>query len=299
MLAPRHRKGRSAEHEAPRPTNQGTIHVFTGARGTRIKRSVEKMQCLGPLLDYSITFIEKDAALVPTSAAYEALVIATDIGRFEVRGVLVDNGSSADVLYYEAFKKMGFDEAKLILMDALLVGFNGGSVYLWGAVALSFQLAVDCMTTLLIVDVSSAYNAIMGRPTLNVLWAIPSTYHQMVKFPTVKGTSTVHGSHQLAKRCHLAALKQARVGEMLQIESNSRNEAERPTPAGALEEISLAPGRQVKIGADLSPACKESLVALLREFSNLSAWTPADMLGIDPNIISHYLVVNPLARPII
>lgn len=55
---------------------------------------------------YSITFMENDATSVPVSAADEALVITADIGGFEVRRMLVDNSSSADVLYYEAFWKM-------------------------------------------------------------------------------------------------------------------------------------------------------------------------------------------------
>ena len=38
--------------------------------------------------------------------------------------------------------------------------------------------------TFLVVDHSSAYNAIVGRLTLNSWKAITSTYHLMVKFPT-------------------------------------------------------------------------------------------------------------------
>ena len=37
--------------------------------------------------------------------------------------------------------------------------------------------------TFLVVDYSSAYNALLGRPTLNSWKAITSTYHLMIKFP--------------------------------------------------------------------------------------------------------------------
>lgn len=43
------------------------------------------------------------------------------------------------------------------------------------------------MANFLVVDVSSAYNAIMGRLTLSALRAIPSTYHHMVKFILLEG----------------------------------------------------------------------------------------------------------------
>ena len=36
----------------------------------------------------------------------------------------------------------------------------------------------------LVVDCSSSYNSIIGRPTLNSWKAVTSTYHLLVKFPT-------------------------------------------------------------------------------------------------------------------
>ena len=39
----------------------------------------------------------------------------------------------------------------------------------------------------LVVDCSSSYNAIIGRPTLNSWKAVTSTYHLLVKFPTEHG----------------------------------------------------------------------------------------------------------------
>ena len=41
--------------------------------------------------------------------------------------------------------------------------------------------------TFLVVDCSFAYNAILGRPTLNSWKAATSTYHLMIKFPTKYG----------------------------------------------------------------------------------------------------------------
>lgn len=43
----------------------------------------------------------------------------------------------------------------------------------------------------LAVDISFGYNAIMGRLTMNSLRAIPSTYHQKVKFPIINGVREV------------------------------------------------------------------------------------------------------------
>ena len=43
----------------------------------------------------------------------------------------------------------------------------------------------------LVVDCSSSYNAIIGRPTLNSWKAVISTYHLSVKFPTEYGIRQV------------------------------------------------------------------------------------------------------------
>lgn len=45
-------------------------------------------------------------------------------------------GSSADILYCDTFKKMGLKDSQLTLVDVPLVGFNGGTVYRMGSIAL-------------------------------------------------------------------------------------------------------------------------------------------------------------------
>ena len=106
--------------------------------------------------------------------------------------VLVDNGSSADILYYLAFQQMGIGRERLISTNAPLVDFGGTRVLLLGAITLSvvvgnYPQQIAKNVTFLVVDCSSAYNAILGRPTLNSWKAVTSTYHLMIKFPTEYG----------------------------------------------------------------------------------------------------------------
>ena len=106
--------------------------------------------------------------------------------------VLVDNGSSADILYYLAFQQMGIGRERLISTNAPLVDFGGTRVLPLGAITLSvvvgnYPQQIAKNVTFLVVDCSSAYNAILGRPTLNSWKAVTSTYHLMIKFPTEYG----------------------------------------------------------------------------------------------------------------
>lgn len=147
-------------------------------------------------------------------------------------------------------------------------------MYPKGAITLPFQSKDEgrtsrCLTMLLVVDISLTYNAIMGRPMLNALQAIPSTHHQMIKFPTTRRTGVARGSYHSAQHYNLATLKEAKVRPTLQIEPDARSDEERPAPLGDKEDIPLAPGRFVRIGTDLNHLCKTDLIALLCEFSDL------------------------------
>ena len=126
--------------------------------------------------------------------------------------VLVDNGSSADILYYSAFQQMGIDRERLILTNAPLVSFGGTRVFPVGVVTLSVvvgdypqQITKD--VTFLVVDCSSAYNAILGRPILNSWKAVISTYHLMIKFPTDYGVGELWGNQVAARECYVAMME--------------------------------------------------------------------------------------------
>ena len=67
----------------------------------------------------------------------DALVVSIRVGDYNVHWMLVDNGSSADILYYPAFQQMGIDRTRLIPTNALLVGFEGIRVLQFGAITLS------------------------------------------------------------------------------------------------------------------------------------------------------------------
>ena len=87
---------------------------------------------------------------------------------------------------------MRIDRDRQIPTNALLVGFEGTKVYPLGTVTLLITIGdypqqITRDVTFLVVDCSSAYNAIIGQPTLNSWKAITSTYHLMIKFPMKYG----------------------------------------------------------------------------------------------------------------
>jgi len=63
----------------------------------------------------------------------------------------------------------------------------------------------------LVVNAPSAYNILLGRPTLNRTGAVPSTKHMKVKLPSMEGLIiTICSDQKKAKKCYENNLKNKR-----------------------------------------------------------------------------------------
>ena len=63
----------------------------------------------------------------------------------------------------------------------------------------------------LVVNAPSAYNILLGRPTLNRIGAVASSRHMKVKLPSLDGTMiTMKSDQKEAKRCYENNLKTKR-----------------------------------------------------------------------------------------
>ena len=159
------------------------------------------------------------------------------------------------------------------------------------------------MTTIrfLIVDAPSAYNMLLGRPSLNTIRAIPSAYHMVIKFPTVNGVCVVRGNQRIARECYSASMKQKTVDNIYMDELDMRDEVStQPTPSEELNPVQLddQPEHLVYIGSKLGEDIKSPLICFVKKNIEVFAWKKEDMGGIDPVVITHRLNVNPSFKPI-
>ena len=93
---------------------------------------------------------------------------------------------------------MGINRARLTPTNAPLVSFGGIRVLPLGAITLSVTIGdypqqITQDVTFLVVDYSSVYNGILGRPMLNSWKAATLTYHLMIKFLTEYGIGELRG----------------------------------------------------------------------------------------------------------
>ncbi|KAJ9535562.1 hypothetical protein OSB04_un001302 [Centaurea solstitialis] len=203
---------------------------------------------------------------------HDALVIQLTIGNCLTKRVLIDGGSSANVIFAETLKIMGIDRSNIVRRTTTLIGFNGDATSTLGEIILPvFAKGINKQTKFNVIDCPSAYNAKLGRPWIHDMKAVPSTYHQKIKFPSPWG-----------------------VQEISQDGVRSYDDLQ-------LEEVVLDhkhPDRKVFVGATLTPDIKNSIISFLQEHSDCFAWSHEDMVGIDPNIISHKLNVDPTFKPV-
>ena len=67
----------------------------------------------------------------------DPLVIMLNIEGFNTKRILVDNGSSANIIYLSAFQQLRLDPKRLCLFESPLVSFSGDRVYPRGIVMLT------------------------------------------------------------------------------------------------------------------------------------------------------------------
>ena len=70
--------------------------------------------------------------------------------------------------------------------------------------------------------------------------------------------------------------------ELVKVDLNDGEESEKP----------------VKISKSLSEEERGKLVALLREYKDIFAWSYQEMSGLSPNLVTHKLKVDPNAKPV-
>ena len=152
----------------------------------------------------------------------------------------------------------------------------------------------------LIIDALSAYNVLLGRPSLNAIKAIPSAYHMVIKFPTTNGVGMVRGDQRVARECYSASMKQKAVDNIYVDELDMRDEVNtRPEPSEELEPIQLDdhPEHLAYVGSKIAEDLKSLIIDFLKQNKDVFAWKQEDMGEIDPAIITHRLNVSLSFKP--
>ncbi|XP_048611606.1 uncharacterized protein LOC125585927 [Brassica napus] len=253
--------------------------------------------------DTDVISFKGRAMVNQTKPRNDLLVIELTIKNIDVARVIIHTGSSAKIIFKNTLERMKIDPYEIAENPSPLVGLSRETTMALG----SINLTVKAGTIEKIAE----------------FLAIPSTYHLCLKFSTPRGIETIWGNPRVAQVCFAAELKrkqsdsettprkklasekksQERDSEELfwqlrkaEILEGKREPTCEPVVSVCLEEA--FPERCIEIGANLHEPIRTNLITCLKNNLHAFAWATEDMPGIDINITSHELNIDPTFKPV-
>ena len=93
----------------------------------------------------------------------DALVVMLRIGGYDVKRVLVDQGSAVEVMYPDLYKGLSLRPKDLSAYDSPLISFEGKTVTPKGMIRLPIQTDSDVVEVdFIVIDAYSPYTAIVA-----------------------------------------------------------------------------------------------------------------------------------------
>ncbi|KAL2499539.1 Uncharacterized protein Adt_25089 [Abeliophyllum distichum] len=202
----------------------------------------------------------------------DALVVRAVVARNGLGRMLVDNGSSVNVIFSSMYEQMNID-VSLEPSTEPLYGFTGDCVTPKGIVRLAVTMGEELLTAhtfieFLVVDRRSAYHGVLGRLALKELWVVTFIHHLCMKFSTERGIATIRGNQPEARKCYRNALRKAEKKEInMTIINVEMNEASGATSEDVeMEEASFIEDIDSRItGTDSQTSLLEELEHFLTD----------------------------------
>ena len=108
----------------------------------------------------------------------DILVVTLRIGGYDVKRVLVDQGSVVKIMNPDLYKGLSLKPEDLTAYASPLVSFEGKTVTPKGQIRLLIQTGSNVVEVdFIVVDAYSPYTAIVARPWLHALEVVSSTLH--------------------------------------------------------------------------------------------------------------------------
>ncbi|MQL78799.1 hypothetical protein Taro_011245 [Colocasia esculenta] len=145
----------------------------------------------------AITFVESE--LAPPEARRLPLCVTLVINHVVVGAALVDTEASINVCPLSTLRACDLSEGMLRPTPTTIAAYDNSRRSCHGMVTVQVELGPLAVTIdFYVLDIDPMFKAILGRPWLEALGAVPSTTHQCLKFPfqgriiKVKSIATTH-----------------------------------------------------------------------------------------------------------
>lgn len=107
------------------------------------------------------------------------------IHKHKVKHVLIDGGTRLNIYTYHLLTQLGFFENVIDLGKKITIkAYDEEERTSKGLVSLPIRVGpVERDVLFQVLDIPLSYNILLGRPWIHEMKAVPSTYHQCLKFP--------------------------------------------------------------------------------------------------------------------
>ncbi|MQL68811.1 hypothetical protein Taro_001101 [Colocasia esculenta] len=147
----------------------------------------------GPTITFS------DGELAAPEARKMPLCVTLTINKVAIDASLVDTGASINVCPLNTLRACNISERHLQPTPTTIAAYDNSQRACHGVITLQAELGPLVMSVeFYVLDIDHTYKAILGRPWIESLGAVPSTTHQCLMFPfqvrivKVKSVTTTH-----------------------------------------------------------------------------------------------------------
>ena len=149
---------------------------------------------------YPILSFSEEDKIETTQPHDDALLITLKIEDYDVKRVMVDGGSAAEIMYLDLYKGLKLKPEDLMPYSSPLISFDRKLVIPKGMIRLPIQTSLEVVeVNFIVIDTYSLYTAIVCRPWLHTLGAVASSLHQKVKFPSRDQVLEIRGYQPTAR----------------------------------------------------------------------------------------------------
>ncbi|KAL0401835.1 UNVERIFIED_CONTAM: hypothetical protein Slati_4213400 [Sesamum latifolium] len=140
-----------------------------------------------------------------------------------------------------------------------------------------------------------------------------------IKFPTLGGVGEVKGDPLQSRRCYVEVVrkgqkrsskeaprgdpyeKRGREGDLEEDLETDKSTPPKVQPTEEFLNIELVPGdlkKTTRVGSQMDETLREEVIQCLKRNIDVFAWTPQELEGISPEVISHHLNIDPHIKPV-
>lgn len=172
----------------------------------------------------------------------DALVIKVTIASKKFDRILVDTGSSVDVLFKITLDEMGITDLRIEYTSTSLKGFGGGKLTPLGVIELPIKIRSTpskktMILDFIVVDEESPYQIILGRPFFKISKTVLSNHYLALKYRVNGVVGVVRGNQRIARGCYSTSAKEAM--QITSLDSQAECKSGRQEPVEELETINL------------------------------------------------------------